>query len=102
VPPPVENLLAVAAFRARAKEHGITDVTLQGNAIRFTPMKLRESQVLRLKRLYPGAVHKQALDVVLVPHPKTAPFGGQPLRDAALLAWATDLLTAVLDPPPPA
>jgi hypothetical protein len=32
-----------------------------------------------------------------VPHPKTAPFGGQPIRDKALLAWAADLLTAVLD-----
>jgi transcription-repair coupling factor (superfamily II helicase) len=42
-------------------------------------------------------VHKQAVDVVLVPHPKTAPFGGQPLRDAPLLAWAADLLAAVLD-----
>jgi transcription-repair coupling factor (superfamily II helicase) len=96
VPPPVENLLAVAAFRARAKEHGITDVTLQGNAIRFTPMKLRESQVLRLQRLYPGTIVKQTVDTVLVPRPKTARIGGTPLRDTDLLAWATDLLDAVL------
>src|SRR6476619_7118968 len=43
VPPPVENLLAVAAFRAHAKKYGVTDVTLQGNSIRFAPLKLRAS-----------------------------------------------------------
>jgi transcription-repair coupling factor (superfamily II helicase) len=97
LPDEADRLLAVAAFRNGCRERGLTEVVLQGQQVRFAPMKLRESQVLRLKRLFPGAVHKQALDVVLVPHPKTAPFGGQPLRDAALLAWATDLLAAVLD-----
>ncbi|HUR14640.1 MAG TPA: transcription-repair coupling factor [Mycobacteriales bacterium] len=97
LPDEVENLLAVAAFRNACRGRGLTDVVLQGQQVRFAPMKLRESQVLRLKRLFPGAVHKQAVDIVLVPHPKTAPFGGQPLRDTALLAWASDLLAAVLD-----
>ncbi|MDP9181773.1 MAG: transcription-repair coupling factor, partial [Actinomycetota bacterium] len=97
LPDPVENLLAVAAFRNGCRVRGLREVVLQGQQVRFTPLKLRESQVLRLKRLFPGAVHKQATDVVLVPHPKTAPFGGQPLRDGALLAWAADLLSAVLD-----
>jgi transcription-repair coupling factor (superfamily II helicase) len=96
VPPPVDNLLAVAGFRAHAKRFGITDVTLQGTSIRFAPMKLRESQVLRLQRLYPGTIVKQTVDTVLVPRPKTARIGGTPLRDTDLLAWATDLLDAVL------
>ena len=102
VPLPVENLLAVAAFRAHAKRFGITDVTLQGNSIRFAPMKLRESQVLRLQRLYPGTIVKQTVDTVLVPRPKTARIGGTPLRDTDLLAWATDLLDAVLGDSVPA
>jgi transcription-repair coupling factor (superfamily II helicase) len=96
VPAPVENLLAVAAFRAHAKQYGITDVTLQGTSIRFAPMKLRESQVLRLQRLFPGTIVKQTVDTVLVPRPKTARIGGTPLRDTDLLAWATGLLDAVL------
>ncbi|MDT7539108.1 MAG: hypothetical protein QOI82_2693 [Actinomycetota bacterium] len=102
VPPAVENLLAVAAFRAHAKQFGLTDVTLQGNAIRFAPMKLRESQVLRLQRLFPGTIVKQTVDTVLVPRPKTARIGGTPLRDTELLAWATDLLDAVLGDSVPA
>jgi transcription-repair coupling factor (superfamily II helicase) len=72
-------------------------VVLQGQQVRFAPLVLRESQVMRLQRLYKGAIYKQATSTVLVPHPKTAPFGGQPIRDKALLAWAADLLTAVLD-----
>ncbi|MDX6198456.1 MAG: hypothetical protein QOJ79_1607 [Actinomycetota bacterium] len=96
VPTPVENLLAVAAFRARAKQFGITDVTLQGTSIRFAPMRLRESQVLRLQRLYPGTIVKQTVDTVLVPRPKMARIGGTPLRDTELLAWSTGLLDAVL------
>ncbi|MGZ6826100.1 MAG: TRCF domain-containing protein, partial [Mycobacteriales bacterium] len=102
LPTPVENLLAVAAFRNTARSLGLTEVGLQGKQVRFLPMPLRESQVLRLTRLYKGAVYKQALDTVLVPMPMTKTFGGQPLRDLELLAWARDLLTTVLEVPAPA
>jgi transcription-repair coupling factor (superfamily II helicase) len=96
VPAPVENLLAVASFRALARSYGVAEVTLQGNAIRFAPVALRESQVMRVQRLYPGTIVKQTVNTVLVPRPKTARIGGQPLRDTDLLTWARDLLDAVL------
>jgi transcription-repair coupling factor (superfamily II helicase) len=92
-PPPVENLLAVAAFRIKVRSHGVGEVQQLGRQIRFTPVVLRESQTLRLQRLYKGAVVKPAASVILVPAPVP------PLRDTALLAWAGDLLEAVLDPP---
>jgi transcription-repair coupling factor (superfamily II helicase) len=97
-PTPVENLLAVARFRNTARAHGLTEVSLQGSVVRFAPLKLRESQVLRLQRLYPKSIVKQTVDTVLVPRPVTKPFGGQPLGDMALLAWAQDLLKTVLEP----
>ncbi|MCW2599551.1 MAG: transcription-repair coupling factor [Frankiales bacterium] len=100
LPTPVENLLAVAAFRNLARGYELTEVSLQGNQVRFAPMKLRESQVLRLQRLYPKSVVKQALDTVLVPKPMTKPLGGQPLRDLELLGWARGLVEAVLEPAP--
>jgi transcription-repair coupling factor (superfamily II helicase) len=100
LPTPVENLLAVARFRNTARGYGLTEVGVQGKQVRFLPMPLRESQALRLQRLYKGSIYKQALDTVLVPMPTTATFGGQPLRDTALLSWASDLLTAVLEPAP--
>jgi transcription-repair coupling factor (superfamily II helicase) len=65
-------------------------------------MKLRESQVLRLQRLYPGTIVKQTVDTVLVPRPKTARIGGTPLRDTDLLTWAAGLLDAVLGDSVPA
>ena len=100
LPTPVKNLLAVAAFRIVSRRFGLTEVALQGSGnaaqVRFAPMPLRESQVLRLQRLYPKSVVKQTVETVLVPRPMTKAFGGQPLRDTALLDWAAGLLEAVL------
>ena len=36
------------------------------------------------------------MNSVLVPRPMTARIGGQPLRDVAVLAWASELIEAVL------
>ncbi|GAA1737310.1 transcription-repair coupling factor [Nonomuraea bangladeshensis] len=95
--PPVEvdNLLEVAAFRIKARRAGLTDVTLQGQNIKFGPARLRESQQVRLDRLYKKAVYKQAAETLLVPIPKTKPLGGQPLRDLDLLKWCGDLVEAL-------
>ncbi|GAA3126359.1 transcription-repair coupling factor [Planomonospora alba] len=94
-PVEVENLLAVARFRIRARKAGLTDVTLQGQHIRFAPVQLRDSQQVRLQRLYPKALLKQATGTLLVPVPKTKPLGGQPLRDLELLRWCGDLVEAM-------
>jgi transcription-repair coupling factor (superfamily II helicase) len=96
LPAPVENLLAVAAFRAFARAFGVTEVAAQGKYVRFAPLELRESQVLRLQRLHPGSVVKAATGVVLVTAPSTARIGGQPLRDQALLDWCGELLETVV------
>ena len=69
VPEPVRNLLEVARLRTVARSGGVADVSVQGNFVRFGPVSLRESQQLRLNRLYPGSVVKQALGTVLVPTP---------------------------------
>ena len=74
---------------------------MQGEVVRFGPVKdLRESQQLRLMRLYPGTIIKPAVRTILVPRPSTARIGGEPLRDAELLAWATELVATVLSPKP--
>ncbi|MGI8867836.1 MAG: transcription-repair coupling factor, partial [Mycobacteriales bacterium] len=53
-PAPVIALLAVARLRALARHYGLRDIGAQGRMIRFAPVTLRESQQLRLERLYPG------------------------------------------------
>ncbi|MBB4700770.1 transcription-repair coupling factor [Sphaerisporangium siamense] len=94
-PQEVDNLLEVARFRVHARKAGLTDVALQGQHIRFAPARLKESQQVRLDRLYPKSVYKSAAETLLVPLPKTKPLGGRPLRDLELLTWCTDLVEAM-------
>ncbi|MFC5722121.1 transcription-repair coupling factor [Streptomyces gamaensis] len=96
LPEPVENLLLVAGLRMLARSCGVADITLQGSNIRFGPVELRESQELRLKRLYPRTVLKPATQQILVPRPATARVGGKPLVGRELLAWTGEFLTTVL------
>ncbi len=77
LPVPVLNLLEVARFRAKARRAGLTDVTLQGNFVKFTPVALPDSKQVRLQRLYPKSILKPTTDTLLVPAPKTAPLGGR-------------------------
>ncbi|MGQ4268483.1 transcription-repair coupling factor [Nocardiopsis changdeensis] len=97
-PQPVDNLMAVARFRVLARAAGLQDVVLQGNQIRFTPVELRESQELRLRRMYPKSLLKEATRTLLVPVPKAGGMGGKPLRDLELLAWCTELVNAIFEP----
>ncbi|MEN3584643.1 transcription-repair coupling factor [Streptomyces sp. ZYX-F-203] len=94
-PEPVENLLLVAGLRMLARSCGVAEIVLQGPHVRFGPVELRESQELRLKRLYPGSVLKPAARQVLVPRPKTAKVGGRPLVGRELLAWTGEFLTTI-------
>jgi transcription-repair coupling factor (superfamily II helicase) len=57
---------------------------------------LAESAQLRLRRLYPGTVLKPAIRAFLVPFPTTARIGGRPLRGPEVLAWARELVDAVV------
>ncbi|MEU2789343.1 transcription-repair coupling factor [Streptomyces sp. NPDC007100] len=96
LPEPVENLLLVAGLRMLARSCGVTDITLQGSNVRFGPVELRESQELRLKRLYPRTVLKPATRQALVPRPATGKIGGKPLVGRELLAWVGEFLTSIL------
>jgi transcription-repair coupling factor (superfamily II helicase) len=96
VPEPVENLLAVASLRIKARRAGLTEITLQGNQVRFGPVDLPDSAQMRLKRLYPGAMIKPTVGTMLVPRPSTARVAGTPLRDQAVLRWAEEVIGSVL------
>lgn len=95
-PEPVRNLLEVARLRTVAHQAGVADISVQGNHVRFGPVDLPESGQLRLQRLYPKSLVKDAVRTILVPKPMTARVGGQPLRDTAVLQWASDLIRAVM------
>ncbi|MEU9846181.1 transcription-repair coupling factor [Streptomyces sp. NPDC047985] len=96
LPEPVENLLLVAGLRMLARACGVGEIVLQGPNIRFAPVELRESQELRLKRLYPKTVIKPAVHQILVPRPPTGRIGGKPVVGRELLAWTGEFLTTIL------
>jgi transcription-repair coupling factor (superfamily II helicase) len=106
IPPAVENLLAVARFKVLCRRYGITEVSMQGTTVRFSPVELPESAQLRLQRLYDKSHYKPAVRTMSVPRPKGvvkpdgsfAPvaFGGEPLRDIALLNWCAQVLESVV------
>lgn len=92
----MENLLLVAGLRMLARACGVGEIVLQGPNIRFAPVELRESQELRLKRLYPRTVIKPAVHQILVPRPTSGKIGGKPVVGRELLAWTGEFLTTIL------
>ncbi|MCA1671732.1 MAG: hypothetical protein LC799_05855, partial [Actinobacteria bacterium] len=102
LPPPVVTLLDVARFRQLCRAHGVAEVAVQGSTLRLTPVQLRDSQVVRLNRLFPRAVYKPAVGTLSVPQPTEGADrpGTPPLRDRDLLDWCTRLITDILGPLP--
>ena len=97
-PPAVVALLEVARFRQVCRAHGIAEVTAPGSTLRFAPVALRDSQLVRLNRLYPKAVYRSAVSTLSVPRPTEGAdrVGAPPLRDRDLLTWCTHLVTTTL------
>jgi transcription-repair coupling factor (superfamily II helicase) len=97
-PEPVSRLLAVASFRARARDAGISEVTAQGKYIRFHPVDLPDSRVVRLNRMHPKSLYKAPVRTMLVPRPQPAGFGAEAPRDEELLDWARQVIDGVIAP----
>ena len=95
-PQPAANLLQVARLRTVARAAGVGDIAVQGKYVRFSPVSLRESQRLRLQRIYKGSIVKEGLDQILVTAPMTAPVGGRMLRDEDILRWAAEVISVVV------
>jgi transcription-repair coupling factor (superfamily II helicase) len=108
MPIEVDNLLAVARFKVSCRKYGITEVSLQGQSVRFSPVLLPESAQIRLQRSYDKTVYKAAVSTMAASRPKgvvkpdgswtEAKFGGEPLRDQPLLNWCVQVLDTILGP----
>jgi transcription-repair coupling factor (superfamily II helicase) len=96
LPEEAQVLLKVAALRAQAKALGVTELVSTGKFLRITPLPLPESKQLRLTRLYPGSLYKNATESVMVTIPK--PSGWSPsnlspqMGDTSLLVWISTAL----------
>ncbi len=97
-PATVETLLEVARLRVRIRAAGLSEVTTAGSNVRFGGVTLPESSQLRLRRIHPKSIYKVAAEVALVPHPRTSPVGGVPLRDRELLEWTRTVVDTLVPP----
>lgn len=100
-PEVVESLLVVARFRARCRQVGVREVTVAGKYVRFAPVDLPESRVVRLQRLHPKSVVKAPTSTILVPRPQGTGFPVRPVAGVALLEWARGVIDDVIAAPAP-
>ena len=75
---------------------------MSGKYIRFAPVDLPDSRVVRLQRLYPRSIVKAPVSTILVPRPQTAGFPVNPVAGIALLEWARGVIDEVIAPATPA
>ncbi len=66
-PAPAGALISVAALRVECLRIGITEIVMNGNEARISPVELRASQTKALKRLSPRATIKESTGVLTVP-----------------------------------
>ncbi|MEY2690819.1 MAG: hypothetical protein RLZ80_86, partial [Actinomycetota bacterium] len=95
MPEVVIALIQVATLRASARKLGIKEMIQQGKNLKISPIKLPESKLLKMQRLYPGSMYKSGTNVALValPAQEWSPLGDKPkLRDTSVIAWATSVL----------
>ncbi len=67
LPEPAQALLAVGALRVECTRIGITEIVMNGSEARISPVELRASQTLTLRRLAPRAVYKESAKVITMP-----------------------------------
>ena len=103
IPPPVENLLAVARFKVLCRRYGVTEVSLQGNVGAVLAARAaRVGAAAAAAALRQGALQagrrrrcrcrgRRASSSPTARSPRCK-FGGEPLRDIALLTWCAEVL----------
>ena len=100
IPEPVKLLLQVAELRYRAKTLGINEILVQGRKLKISPVKLAESRIIKLARIYPGSIYKSASNVVLVAFPQEANqiLGeSRELVDTSLINWVSEVIDELID-----
>jgi transcription-repair coupling factor (superfamily II helicase) len=88
LPTPAQSLIAVGALRVECIRIGITEIVTNGNEARISPVQLRASQTMALRRLAPGATFKEQSGLLTVPIK----------RGTQLTAVITDLLHELFEP----
>ena len=103
MPPEARRVVSVARLRLVCQKYKVREVVLAGSRLRVGPLDLKDSQQIRLKRMYPAAQYRATQKTVLLPLPKAAGTragaGGEKARDDEMLQYASDFLTAMAGDP---
>ncbi|HVL31951.1 MAG TPA: transcription-repair coupling factor, partial [Actinomycetota bacterium] len=75
LPPQAESLFQIAELRLFVGRKGARTLSVQGGKIRIEPLPLLDSQQVRLRRLFPGAIFKPTTFTAVVPEPVDPPGG---------------------------
>jgi len=103
LPPAANELLAVAGLRLFAKSLGLTDISFSGKNLRLMPVALPESAQIKLNRLYPGSIYKNATQILLVTRPNSPNWiDNAEIGNTSTLAWVEEVLRNLLQPIKPA
>ena len=103
LPPSANELLAVAGLRLFAKSLGLTDISFSGKNLRLMPVALPESAQIKLNRLYPGSIYKNATQILMVARPSSPNWiDDAEIGNTSTLAWVEEVLRNLLQPIKPA
>ena len=99
IPEAALELMAVASLRLFAKSLGLTDVAISGKNLRLTPVVLPESAQIKLSRIYPGSIYKNATQILLVARPTTPNWiESASVGDTSTLTWVNSVLKELIEP----
>ena len=99
IPKPAQELMSVASLRLFAKSLGLTDIAISGKNLRLTPVYLPESAQIKLTRLYPGSIYKNASQILLVARPISPNWiESASVGDTSTLAWVNSVLQELIQP----
>ena len=99
LPMPAKELIAVASLRLLAKNLEIADISMVGKNLRLSPVDLAESGQIKLSRLYPGSIYKNASQTLLVSRPTTANWIDSPkVGNTSTLTWVNEVITNLIKP----
>jgi transcription-repair coupling factor (superfamily II helicase) len=99
IPQATEELMKVANLRLFARSLGITDISISGKHLRLSPVNLAESNQVKLHRIYPGSIYKQASQTLLVTRPLTANWLDMAkVGNTSTLEWVDEVIKNLIQP----
>lgn len=104
IPDEARALLEIASLRVACLRAGVREVSVAKGIARLTPLALKSSQQLRMKRLYRDAVWKEDTQQLVLPLPKSKPSRPMVMRTTAretpeesVAVWLVGALTALTE-----